>query len=88
MKEKKMYRVAVTEALRKVVLVEAADEAAAHQRVTDAWHNGEIILETEDFHGVEFYVLGEDDGDGSEKLERIDAKDSVLPGAEEVDGDG
>lgn len=87
MKEKKMYRVAVTEALRKVVLVEAADEAAAHQRVTDAWHNGEVILTEEDFHGVEFYVLGEDDGEELKKLERVDAKDSIIPGSGEVSGD-
>lgn len=88
MNEKKKYRVAVTEALRRVVIVEAEDEDAAHQRVTDAWHNGEVILTEEDFHGVEFYVLGEDDGERAKKLERIDAKDSMLPGAEEVDGDG
>ena len=79
MNEKKLFRVAVTEALRKVVLVEATNEAEAHQRVTDAWHNGEVILTEEDFHGVEFYVLGEDDGEESKRLDRVDGKDSVIP---------
>ena len=44
MKEKKQYRVAVTELLRKVVVVEAESEAEAHQRASDAWQNGEFLL--------------------------------------------
>ena len=56
---RKTYRVAITETLRRVVTVEAADEDDAHQKVSDAWHNTEYILEADDFEGVEFYVLGE-----------------------------
>ena len=89
MKDKKTYKVAVTETLRRVVKVEAADETEAHQRTTDAWHNGEITLVAEDFDGVEFYVQGEADGAESDKyLPEIDGKNTVIPGAEaEVDTD-
>lgn len=86
MSEKKKYKVAVTETLRRVVAVEAANESEARHRASDAWHNGEIILEAEDLHGVEFYVLGEHDEDDSKQLERIDAKDGVLS-AQEVNKD-
>ena len=71
----KKYRVAVTETLRRVVLVEAADEAEAHSRVSDAWRNSEVILTAEDFDGAEFYVLGESTDEEQDKhLERIDGK--------------
>ena len=77
MNEKKTYKVAVTEILRRVFIVEAADENEAHQRATDAWHNNEIILVAEDFDGVEFHVIGEGTNDESEKrLERIDEKNA------------
>ena len=55
---RKYYRVAITETLRRVVTVAAEDEDDARQRVSDAWRNTEYILEADDFEGVEFYVLG------------------------------
>ena len=80
----KKYKVAVTEVLRRVILVEAVDEAQARQRASDAWHNSEVILSAEDFEGAEFYVVGEADGSVGEKnLERIDSKEES-----EVDKDG
>ncbi len=76
MGEKKKYKVAVTELLRKTVLVEAKSEGEARRRTEDAWKNGEIILGARDFEGTEYYVLGETESDESEKeLERIEAKD-------------
>jgi hypothetical protein len=76
--------VAVTEVLRRVILVEAVDEAQARQRASDAWHNSEVILSAEDFEGAEFDVVGEADGSEDEKnLERIDSKEES-----EVDKDG
>jgi hypothetical protein len=66
----------VTELLRRVILVEAADEEQARQRASDAWHNSEVILSAEDFEGAEFYVVGEADGsEGEKNLERIDSKE-------------
>ena len=79
MKEKKQYRVAVTELLRKVVVVEAADEAEAHQRVSDAWQNGEYLLDGKDFDGAEFHVLGESDGlEEDKRLEHVDGKSTEV----------
>ena len=74
MKEKKQYRVAVTELLRKVVVVEAESEAEAHQRASDAWQNGEYLLDGRDFDGAEFHVLGEYDGSEEKHLDHVDGK--------------
>ena len=76
MTEKKLYKVLITETLQKTVLVEAASEQEAHRRASDAWKNAEYILDAETFQGVEFHVIGEADGDASEKqIERIECKD-------------
>ena len=58
---KKHYKVAVTEMFRKVIVVGAESEAEAHQRSSDAWQNGEILLSDRNFDGAEFHVLGETD---------------------------
>lgn len=53
------FRVVITETLKRVVEVSEAklkeptmDEAV--QTVSDWWHNGQIVLEAEDFDNVEF----------------------------------
>ena len=53
------FRVVITETLKRVVEVNeneikepTMDEAV--QAVSDWWHNGQIILEAEDFDNVEF----------------------------------
>lgn len=58
-KNMKCYRVAIVETRRKVVVLPAADEREAHQRVMDAWNNTEYTLDEDDFEGVEVHVLGE-----------------------------
>lgn len=84
----KKYKVAVTEIRRRVVLVEGKSEEQAYQRAFDAWYNGEINLEVEDYQGTEIYVVGEMDGSEDEKhLERIDSKDEHSEEIE-VDKDG
>ena len=75
MDEKKKYRVAVTELLRKIVVVEASDEKEAHRRASDAWQNGEYLLDGRDFDGAEFHVLSESDGEEDKHVERIEGKD-------------
>lgn len=55
----KIYRVAVMEVYRKVVSIQANNENEAHQRARDAWNNTEIILDQDDFEGVEMAVLSE-----------------------------
>ena len=71
----KEYNVLITETLQKTVIVEAASEQEAHKRASDAWKNAEYILDAECFQGVEFHVIGEADGDISEKdIDRIESK--------------
>ena len=71
----KEYKVLITETLQMTVIVEAESEALAHTRASDAWKNAEYILDADHFQGVEFHVLGEADGDESEKdLARVERK--------------
>ena len=71
----KEYKVLITETLQKTVIVQAVTEQEAHKRASDAWKNAEYILDSDNFQGVEFHVLGEADGDAGEKdLERIERK--------------
>ena len=71
----KEYKVLITETLQKTVIVEAETETEAHKRASDAWKNAEYLLDEKNFQGVEFHVLGEADGDDSEKdLDRIERK--------------
>ena len=62
MKEKKKYKVAVTELLRRIVVVV---EAEAHRRASDAWQNGEYLLDSRDFDGAEFHKNTEVVEDGT-----------------------
>ena len=61
----KTFRVVITETLKRVVEVneneikEPTMEEAV-QAVSDWWHTGQIILEAEDFDGVEFTAKGGD----------------------------
>ena len=67
-----IYKVAITETRQRYVSVEANTSTEAHRRVSDAWHNGEVILNDDDFEGVEVYVIGEA---GDEKdLFKVEAK--------------
>lgn len=67
MKDKKIYKVVITETLQKTVIVEAGSEREAHRRAEDAWRNSEYSLDENNFQGVEFHVCGEAD-DYTEKL--------------------
>jgi hypothetical protein len=74
--DKKEYRVLITETLQKTVIVEAASEQEAHQRVSDAWKNAEYILGEDHFQGVEFHVLGESEETEDKRLEHVDGKNA------------
>lgn len=68
-----IYKVAITETKRRLVSVEANTQTEAHRRVTDAWYNGEIMLDENDFEGIEVYVIGEkENGENLFKVERKD----------------
>ena len=75
MDERKMFKVAVTEILRKIVSVEAKNEEEARRRISDAWNNGEFHLGCEDAEGVEFYVLGDMEGTEADKFTQVERKD-------------
>lgn len=55
------YYVSVTETLNKVVSVEAENELQANQLVNDAYHDSEIILDSDNFCGETIEI--EDDQD-------------------------
>lgn len=57
----KIYKVSVMEVYRKVVSIQANNEREAYQRACDAWQNTEIILNEDNFDGVEISVLSEAD---------------------------
>lgn len=48
------YKVTITETLKKEVIVEAEDECAALQKVSDDWYKGEHILDADNFVGVDY----------------------------------
>ncbi|MCM1269855.1 MAG: DUF3846 domain-containing protein [Faecalibacterium sp.] len=50
----KKYNVTITETLKKTVEVEAESLEEAEQKVTDAWHNSEYILDADNFTEVDF----------------------------------
>lgn len=68
-----LYKVAITETRRRVVAVDAQNPAEAHQRITDAWRNGEVVLRDEDFEGIEVYVYGTTRNIGNKQV--IEGKD-------------
>ncbi len=54
----KEYDVTVTETLRMTVTVEADSPEDAEQKVNDKWHNGDYILDADNFVGVTFETEG------------------------------
>ena len=50
----KTYYTSVTETLNKIVEVHAEDSSEALQKAEDAYYNGEIVLDSEDFVDTEF----------------------------------
>ena len=50
----KTYYISVTETLNKIVEVQAEDSGEALQKAEDAYYNGEIVLDSEDFVDTEF----------------------------------
>ena len=54
------FEVLIMETLEKVVTVEAEDEDEAIHRVEDMWDNGDYILDSENFTGVEFKIWNRD----------------------------
>ena len=67
------FRVRIRETLERVVTVHEGElkEATpdeAIQTVSDWWHNGQIVLECEDFAGVEFLDADAEEGGEADGL--------------------
>ena len=50
----KTYYISVTETLNKIVEVHADSEQEALQKAEDAYYNGEIVLDSEDYVDTQF----------------------------------
>jgi len=50
----KTFYISVTETLKRTVEVHATDVCDAIQKVSDAYHDEQIVLDSSDFVGVEF----------------------------------
>lgn len=56
----KEFKVEVTETLSRTVLVEAYDECEAIDQVEEIYYDEEIILDADDFAGVNFEIIEEE----------------------------
>lgn len=50
----KTYYISITETLNRIVEVHAEDSNEALQKAEDAYYNGEIVLDSEDFVDTDF----------------------------------
>ena len=53
----KKFSVTITEILKMVVEVKAQNQQQAEQIVSDRWRNSEYILDADNFFGVEFTAI-------------------------------
>ena len=57
------FRVTITETLKMTVEAEAGDKDEAEQMVSDNWHDGQYILDADNFTGVTFEAVPVKDGE-------------------------
>ena len=55
----KSFDIEITETLQRTVSVAADSREEAEQMVDDGWHNGDYVLDSEDFIDVDFKAVGE-----------------------------
>lgn len=55
----KSFDIEITETLQRTVSVAADSREEAEQMVDDGWHNGDYVLDSEDFIDVDFKTVGE-----------------------------
>lgn len=55
----KHYEIEYTETLSNTIIIEANDEEHAYQIANEMYNNEEIILDSEDYDGVDINVKGE-----------------------------
>ena len=55
----KSFDIEITETLQRTVSVIADSREEAEQMVDDGWHNGDYVLDSEDFIDIDFKTVGE-----------------------------
>lgn len=63
----KSFDIEITETLQRTVSVVADSREEAEQKVDDGWHNGDYVLDSEDFIDVDFKTVGEKEMSKSKK---------------------
>ena len=51
----KTFYISITETLNKIVEVHAEDDGEAIQKVSDAYYDGQIVLDSNDYVDVQFF---------------------------------
>ena len=58
-----LFEVTITETLKQTVEVEAKDQQEAEQIVSDSWHDGKYVLDSDNFVEVEFNAMPAEQGE-------------------------
>ena len=69
----KSFDIEITETLQRTVSVAADSREEAEQMVDDGWHNGDYVLDSEDFIDVDFKTVGEGEKEMSKSKKELDA---------------
>ena len=69
----KSFDIEITETLQRTVSVAADSREEAEQMVDDGWHNGDYVLDPEDFIDVDFKTVGEGEKEMSKSKKELDA---------------
>ena len=76
------HEIQITETLCRVVTVNAANTDAAVEQVRMAYHDEDIVLDSNDLLGTEFTVVGEDESETNKRAitdtERLDVAMNLL----------
>ena len=67
--EEKYYLVKMVETASKTVKVKAKSLEEAQEKVENAWHNCEVIIEPEDFDEIDFFAREYNEDDPWENLD-------------------
>lgn len=68
----KSFDIEITETLQRTVSVVADSREEAEQMVDDGWHNGDYVLDSEDFIDVDFKTVGEGEKEMSKSKKELD----------------
>lgn len=81
----KKFEVTITETLEKTVVVEAPSKDEALQIAEDMWRNGDVILDADNFVGVEYQADGGSEIEKENKLSVLLVKPGQYAEMTEID---